>query len=167
MALGLACFEGCGSSTVDVGVEAGAGVAGPPAGPQPAGTREEYCSGSGAPIVVGDGPRPSVCAGDLASVTFRFALCSCEGYVGSQALVTDAFDGRTGQPLAGSVAGSVGVNGKLDASGPLRVAGSLWVSGAEGLVINGEATVGAELYAGGRVAGSGSLRVGSNAYVAG
>jgi hypothetical protein len=163
LAIGAVSFAGCGSSTADVGVDPRASAV----GPQPAGTQEEYCRGSGAPLVVGDGPRPSLCAGDLASVTFRFALCSCEAYVGSQALVTDAFDGRTGQPLTGSFAGSVGTNGKFDASGPVQVGGSLWVSGEEGLVINGEATVGAELYAGGRVAGSGSLRVGSNAYVAG
>ncbi len=163
LAIGTPGFAGCGSSTADVGVDPRASAV----GPQPAGTQEEYCRGSGAPLVVGDGPRPELCAGDLASVTFRFALCSCEAYVGSQGLFTDAFDGRTGQPLAGSVAGSVGVNGRFDASGPLQVGGSLWVSSDEGLVINGEATVGAELYAGGRLAGSGSLRVGSNAYVAG
>lgn len=162
---GLACYAGCGTSTADVGVDPGTRAEG--AGPEPAGTRDDYCRGSGAPLVVGDGARPSTCAGDLASVTFRFALCSCEAYVGSDSLVVDAFDGRSGAPLAGSVAGSVGVNGKFDASGLLRVGGSLWVSSEADLVINGEAEVGAELYAGGRLAGSGSLRVGAGAFVAG
>jgi hypothetical protein len=166
LAAGLAGFGGCGASTADVGVDPGARGEGT-TGPEPSGSRDDYCRGSGAPLVVGDGPRPSTCAGDLASVTFRFALCSCEAYVGSEALITDAFDARSGAPLTGTVAGSVGVNGKFDASGPLRVGGSLWVSSEADLVINGEAEVGAELYAGGRLSGSGSLRVGADAYVAG
>lgn len=61
-------------------------------------TREEYCMGSGPPVVVGDqgGTTTGVCTGDIAQTTFRFALCVCEDYSSSGALTTDSFDSSQG-----------------------------------------------------------------------
>jgi len=131
-----------------------------------------FSRGGGPPILVGDsvgdaGASGGRCTGSLAATTFRFALCTCEGFVTSFDLSTDAFDSATGASVGG-VAGSVGTNGMLNSSGAnLQVGGSLWVSSASGISTNANTVVGGELFCGGTLGGAGAVRVGMGASVAG
>src|SRR5262249_6913317 len=66
--------------------------------------RPAYCSGTGPPILVGDGitngegdgAPDNVCSGTIAVRTFVHALCTCEGYATSTRLTTDSFDSAQG-----------------------------------------------------------------------
>lgn len=132
----------------------------------------EFCSGSGPLILVGDQPVDGGvpggrCAGSLAATTFRFALCTCDGLVTSHDLTTDAFDSATGASVGG-VAGSVGTNGMLNVGGSrMQIGGSLWVSSATGIASSAPSVINGELYCGGTLGGSASVRVGMAASVAG
>src|SRR5690606_15653720 len=85
-----------------------------------------YCSGTGPPIIVadaitvgeGDGNPDEVGTGTIAVITFKRALCTCEGYATSNPLVTDSFDGSVAPYVPGSAgsAGGVGIDGSLSAS---------------------------------------------------
>ncbi len=96
------------------------------------GTLADYCAGRGPPLLVdeaGDAGPVSTCPSLLAQRAFRYALCTCGGYVSSHGLFTDAFDSTKGtyDASAPRVGGSVGDNGGLS-PGVLQIGGSLWAS---------------------------------------
>lgn len=136
-----------------------------------------YCSGSGPPILVGDGITvgdgdgnpEDVCAGTVAVRTFRRALCTCEGYATSTPLVTDSFDGRTGPyvPGAGGTAGGVGIAGMLSASAKLSIGGPLAVSGLGGASFQVDSSVARDLDVGGPLGTGSAVTCGGDADVAG
>jgi hypothetical protein len=175
-ALALAA-PSCG--TTDVPVLAGAGDdAGGSAGPDGSavvvdgGTRADYCNGSGPPVLVddaGDAGPVSVCTAGLAQVAFRYALCTCDGYTSDHALTTDAFDGTQGpyDPAHALAGGSVGSNGNVNANGPMTIGGSLWASDATGLTTSAAITAAGELHAQGEVHSGPTLKVGTDAWLAG
>ncbi len=136
-----------------------------------AGSRAAYCSGSGPPILVtaAEGGAITTCTGGLAQGAFRYALCTCEGYVSTEALTTDSFDSTTGayDPAKARMGGSVGTNGGFNASGPLLVGGTLWGSDPTGLSMNAVSEAKGELHANGRVTSAMALTIGADAYVNG
>jgi len=133
-------------------------------------SRAAYCAGSGPPILVDDtdGGPVSVCAAQLAELAFRYALCTCDGYVSNQALTTDAFDSSDGPYDAASAlqGGSVGTNGNINAGGTLSVGGSLWASDPTGLTTSAVVTASGELHVQGEVHSGPSLSVGADAWMA-
>lgn len=107
-------------------------------------TYEAFCAGEGSVGYV-DGPMGTVCGGDLAQTTFRFAMCSCSDFVTSGAFTVDAFDSRDGLYMPGgpSQGGSVGINGRYNTSSATQVGGSLWVGDA--IVSSQDVSVGLDL----------------------
>jgi hypothetical protein len=164
----------CGTTDVPVlSLTAGgdAGADGAPSLPPALGTRAEYCAGSGPPVLVdspADGGSITTCPDRLAQGAFRYALCTCGGYVNDHALVTDSFDGSKAPydaATAGS-AGSVGTNGDLHPTGPMRIGGSLWAS--DGMDITTAAVeVAGDLHAQGELRPGGALDVQGDAWLAG
>jgi hypothetical protein len=135
-----------------------------------AGGRAAYCAGSGAPVLVDDTDAGVIttCAAQLAQVAFRYALCTCDGYVSDHTLTTDAFDSTVGpydstHALAG---GSVGTNGNLNASAAMSIGGSLWATDSTGLTTNANITTAGELHAEGEVHSGPMLQVGADAWMA-
>ena len=139
--------------------------------PYDGGTRAEYCAGSGPPFVVvpGDGGATAECAGRIAETHFRYALCTCEGYVSNHALTTDAFDSSQGAYDAGPlhVGASVGTNGSFNATGAVTVGGSLWGSDPTGITLSGRTDAQGELHCEGRLNSGQPLRVGADAFLGG
>lgn len=149
--------------------DAGAGGDG---GPRPDGgpiSRTEYCEGSGPPIIIGDqgGLMGDVCTGDIAQVTFRYAICSCESPTGTDELVTDAFDSTQGAYTPGGRGGAVGTNGSYTATGLARIGGALWVSGTGSSQVTNEHTVLGELHVQGNLTAAALMSVDRDAYVGG
>ncbi len=147
---------------------AGAGGAGATGGSGAAG-QTDYCQGSGPPIVVGDTQAmgPAACGGRVAERTFRFAVCTCEGYTTSTSLTTDSFDSRQGPWAPGHSGGSVGANGPLDSNAALQIGGSLWVSGGAGVRAAIRLEVASDLEDAGPLFGGGQVTIRRDAYVAG
>ena len=116
--------------------DAGLAEASPSREPVSAGTQQDFCAGSGPPVLVdsaADGGPVAICPDQLAQRAFRYALCTCDacGSDPAHKIVTDAFDSSRG-PYDGSTAtagGSIGVNGDLH-PGPMHIGGSLWASTA-------------------------------------
>jgi hypothetical protein len=123
--------------------------------PPSLGTQQEFCDGTGPPVLVdstADGGPMATCPDDLAQRAFRYALCICDNYVSDHALFTDAFDGSQGayDASTATAGGSVGVNGSLHPSGPMHVNGSLWASNMT-TVTTSSVFVAGELHAQGEV----------------
>lgn len=154
-------------STDDAGAGADAGLSDATYGD--GGTRAEYCAGSGPPVLVtrDDAGTHVTCADRLAQTSFRFALCTCDGYVNAHGLTTDSFDGAKGayDPGAAKAGGSVGTNGNFNSSGALSVGGTLWAGDATGMSLGAAAEAKGELRCAGH-AGTAALKVGANAWVA-
>ncbi len=135
-----------------------------------------FCQGVGPAIIVGDGitrgeadgTTDDVCSGAIARRTFRFALCLCEGYATSTALVTDSFASGDGpyQAATAGAAGSVGVNGELRANANLDVSGSLWAGDQAGEV-GALLDIAGDLQHQGGLSGGGTVIVGHDATVQG
>lgn len=131
-------------------------------------SRLEYCEGSGPPIIIGDqgGTMGDVCTGEIAQVTFRYAICSCNSPVGTDELETDAFDSSQGPYAPGGRGGAVGTNGSYTATGLARIGGALWVSGSGASQVTNDHTILGEL----RVQGDltvADMSVDRSAYVGG
>lgn len=142
------------------GVDAGSSLeggssAGPdaraPSGPTyPPGSRAEYCAGQGSVPTApsAGGPVVDRCTGQVASQSFRYALCACDGVQLSGGLRTAAFDSGKGPFTPGGATqtgASVGVNATLSAVGTMDIGGSLTVAGAGGMSFPGTATVRGDL----------------------
>jgi hypothetical protein len=115
--------------------DAGLSEAAPSKEPISAGTQQDFCAGSGPPVLVdsaADGGPVAICPDQLAQREFRYALCTCDACGSDHAIVTDAFDSSRGPYVASTATpgGSVGVNGDLHPSGPMHIGGSLWASTA-------------------------------------
>jgi hypothetical protein len=146
-ALVVGCTRGPGAGVREPGADAGPDIPkGADSGTSPTTDRQAFCEGSGPLVLVGDqgGVATERCAGDLAQVTFRFALCSCDPIGTAGRLSTDAFDHTAGpyDPSSAISAGAVGANGALRAVGPLAISGPLQIGSG-----------GAQLMADGRVRG--------------
>jgi len=136
-----------------------------------------FCSGTGPPVLVGDGitvgegdgTPDDVCTGTVAVLTFKRALCTCEGYTTSTPLTTDSFDSSVAAyaPASAGSAGGVGVDGALSAAAQLEIGGSLVVAGAAGAALQVDSTIARDLDVGGPLGTSVALTAGGNANVAG
>lgn len=136
-----------------------------------------YCAGTGPPVLVGDGitvgdgdgTPDDVCTGTIAVLTFKRALCTCEGYVTSNPLVTDSFDGSVAPYVPGSAGtvGGVGIDGSLSASARIDVGGALVVAGTEGASFLVDATVARNLEVNGPLGTNVAITAGGDARVAG
>lgn len=134
-------------------------------------SRQDYCKGSGPPIIVtGTGAKSKqLCTGKMAQVAFRYALCTCQGVTASAQIKTDSFDHTKGPYTPGSAgkAASAGINGQLTNAAPLDIGGSLYVGSASGIALGSQITAGVDLHSAGPVMGSGSLTVKVDAEVNG
>ena len=136
-----------------------------------------YCSGTGPPVLVGDGitvgegdgTPDDVCTGTVAVLTFKRALCTCEGYTTSTPLTTDSFDSSAAPyaPASAGSAGSVGVDGALSAAAHLAIGGSLVVAGAAGASMQVDATIARDLDIGGPLGTNIAVTAGGDAKIAG
>ena len=136
-----------------------------------------YCSGSGPPVLVGDGitvgdgdgTPDDVCTGTVAVLTFKRALCTCDAYQTSTPLTTDSFDSAIGpyaQGSAGTV-GGVGVDGALAANAQLAIGGSLVVASSTGANLMQDAHVARDLDVAGPLGTNVNLTAGGDANIAG
>lgn len=130
-------------------------------------TREEFCAGSGPPIIVGDlgQGRQALCTGDIAQVTFRYGLCVCQDFEVGNTLRSDSFNSARG--TSDERGGAVGVNGNLTVGNSARVGGTLWVAGDEGIEALNTIQVNHYLYANGDVTANTQIIVEEDAAVAG
>lgn len=129
---GKGCVNGLCKDTIQVG-------------PAPA-----KCAGGGPPIYVTDAGSPLDCAGALAQVTFRWALCSC-GDIGTLGgpLFTDGYDSSKGPYIPGGTGAGVGLNGAYSSGEPTEVWGTLWSSAAGGLTTSASFVVKQGVHVGG------------------
>lgn len=134
-----------------------------------AGSRLEYCSGMGPPIIISDpGMVTTTCTGQLAQTTFRYALCSCEDLTLSSRFETDAFDSRTGPYNGvGRPGGAVGTNGLYEGSSTSSIGGSLWVGGSGTTTISSVQWVSGELHLASSLESRSALSVSRDAWIAG
>jgi hypothetical protein len=161
--LSLLVVIGCASQDI---------VASSAAGDEPA-----YCTGTGPPILVGDGitvgdmdgTPENICTGTVAVRTFKRALCTCEGYATSTPLVTDSFDGSMGPYTPGTAgsAGGVGIDGALSASAMIAVRGALTVAGAAGASFLVDANIARDLTVNGPLGMNVAITTGGDANIAG
>lgn len=136
-----------------------------------------YCTGTGPPILVGDGitvgdgdgTPEDICTGVVAVRTFKRALCMCEGYATSTALVTDSFDGSIAPyaPGTAGTAGGVGINGALTASAMIAIRGALTVAGTAGASFLVDANIARDLNINGPLGMNVAVTAGANANIAG
>jgi Stigma-specific protein, Stig1 len=126
-----------------------------------------HCTGGGDPIDVGlDGG--SSCTGNLAQVSFRWALCSCTNLDISAPLTTDGYDSTKGPP-DGGLGGSVGCDlAPVNWSQSVSVGGDLWSADAGTFQPSGPGSeVRSDLHLGGTISASSPFTVDDNAYVVG
>lgn len=105
-------------------------------------TREQYCAGKGAPVVIRvpsaseQNEGAAECTAGLASRIFQFGICSCRDVSLSGAFEIDALD--SDNPSDNNPTGaSVGTNRMLRTSGNLAIRGSLVIAGSGELPIAG------------------------------
>jgi hypothetical protein len=135
-----------------------------------------FCDGTQPALIVGDGitvgenntGSDDVCLGQIASRTFRFALCACNTYQNSNPLSTDSFSSSAGpyDPATAGTLGSFGVNNDVMLGGNVSVRGSAW-AGATESIINAAFHVTGDYMHAGNLRGTGSLEVGSDATILG
>ncbi|HSN30019.1 MAG TPA: hypothetical protein VLT45_27215 [Kofleriaceae bacterium] len=134
-----------------------------------------YCSGTGPPILVGDGitvgdadgTPDDICAGSVAVLTFKRALCTCDAYQTSTSLTTDSFDSAAGPYAPGGTVGGVGIDGALSAAAQLAIGGSLVVAGATGASLMQDAHVARDLAVAGALGTGVNVTAGGDAKIAG
>ncbi len=156
----LALLAGCAARDVVASSSAGAAA---------------YCSGTGPPILVGDGitvgdadgTPDDICAGAVAVLTFKRALCTCDAYQTSTSLTTDSFDSAAGPYAPGGTVGGVGIDGALSAAAQLAVGGSLVVAGAAGANLMQDAHVARDLAVAGPLGTGVNVTAGGDAKIAG
>lgn len=147
--------ESCGACTAGAACGAGQGCSGgtcvavvPLDGGGP-GT----CAGGGAPVLVGTPTGAQTCAGTLAQVTFRWALCSCTDISASAPINTDGFSSNLG-PVDGGLGGSLGANGAYASANAFSIGGTMWLEG--GLSAASAGRVRQDLNVGATCSGGGS-----------
>jgi cytoskeletal protein CcmA (bactofilin family) len=118
-------------------------------------------------VAVGDTDAGPICGGDLAQVTFRYALCVCEDIALASVLETDGFDSSlvAAGVDGGRGGGSVGVNGRYANLAVSRLGGSLYAGG--NVTPIGDHDFRGMLQCGGNATAAGDVHVFHDAYVAG
>jgi hypothetical protein len=114
------------------------------------------------------GDAGATCTGNLAQVSFRFALCSCTNLDISAPLTTDGYDSTKGGP-DGGLGGSVGCDLTLtNWSQSVSVGGDLWAADAGTFMPSGPGSVVRnDLHLGGTLNASSPFTVDGSAYVVG
>jgi hypothetical protein len=133
-------------------------------------SRAAYCSGSGAPVTVGDSVTGvPECTGAIAEWSFSHALCSCKDVNVQGYLKTDSFDSTTGMYVAGQgvYGAAVGVNGSFIIAGVPDIGGSLSVGSPTGLVLAGAAIVHGDMEVAGNLTFAGYSQVTRDLWVNG
>jgi cytoskeletal protein CcmA (bactofilin family) len=127
------------------------------------GSREAFCAGM-EPVLAAAG---SGCLDQIASQTFRYAVCSCTHASALGTFSSDSFDSSVG-PYAPSIpptrGAAIGVNGSLVGGGLYDIGGSLTVGGSLAGPIAG--VVRGDLRVSGPVSLAGGLEVTGNAWIA-
>jgi hypothetical protein len=125
--------------------------------------RDEYCAGSGPPVLIGGS-----CTGDIAEEIFRHALCGCSSLQFGSELVTDGYDSRVAPYAAGGLGGDVASNVGLDGNRAIDIGGNVTISGAEGVEAGDRLDIAGDLECGGLLGRSSSaIGVDGSARVAG
>lgn len=128
----------------------------------------DRCANGGPPIDIGGAVDDSrSCSGNLAELTFRWALCSCEDVSLNNELIADAYDSTLGPYVPGGEGGGIGTNGTLDANNRVDVSGTLWVAGDQGLALGNDTAIGQRLYVGGLLDANSATTVGEDAFIEG
>ncbi|MFO0558734.1 MAG: hypothetical protein U0269_12025 [Polyangiales bacterium] len=155
-ACGMACAAGTACS---------AGRCVPSATLDPSGV---MCAAGGPPIEIGGFTGGATrCTGDLATVSFRWSICSCRSLQMSAPLLTDGFDSARGPYRPGELGGSVGVNDTFSNSNTSAIGGTLWAGGASGINVPSMQTVRQELHVDGPLRSSNVVQVGGEGWVNG
>lgn len=84
------------------------------------------CADGIGPAITIDTPGKDPCAGDLASTTFTWAVCSCTDIAFTGRVLVDGFDSSKGPYKPGELGAGVGANGRVRASSQADVYGQLW-----------------------------------------
>jgi len=93
----------------------------------------------------------ATCSATLAARSHRFALCSCSDFAVSAPLATDLLVSSASSVVPGSAPAAVGANGKITATASLSLRGSLYASGAGGIILSGMVDVPKTLHSAGPV----------------
>jgi hypothetical protein len=110
----------------------------------------------------------TVCLGQWASQTYRYAVCSCNNARFDGFAVTGTFD-STVDPSAQNTSGwgsAFGINEEMSVSGAITLAGSLTVTGDDGLSLHSAATVQGDLRVRGPLVNEGATGVARNVWLA-
>ncbi len=134
-----------------IGVDAGTDATFPAPDGSPPAMTQDFCSQTGPPVLevtTDAGTVPPICPDQLAQRAFRYALCTCGGYVSDHALVTDAFDGSQGgyDQARATAGGSVGVNGDFHPYGTMTIGGSVWATDNEATFTTVAMTIAGDLH---------------------
>jgi len=119
---------------------------------------ELFCQGSGS---IGGS---ITCGGELAQRTFRYGLCICRDVAISSTISIDGFNSNNGAYMEGIPGGSLGINGNYNGN-DVSVGASLWVGGQ--VSGSGDLDVGVNMNVGGQINTSGNVSVGRDANVDG
>lgn len=108
------------------------------------------------------------CTGNLAQVSFRWALCSCTDLDISAPLTTDGYDSTKGPP-DGGLGGNVGCDlAAVNWSQSVQVGGDLWAADAGTFMPSGPGSeIRQDLHLGGTISASSPFTIDGNAYVVG
>ncbi len=129
-------------------------------------TREQYCMGSGPPVLIGP-PGMTSCTGRIAERVFRYSLCSCGDLGLAGFLRTDSYDSsRSGMP-PGERGGAVGVNGNWGIVGYSQVGDTLTMAGLAALNLVGAHRIRGDFNLAGALNVAGTLNIERNARVRG
>ncbi len=121
------------------GCAAGTCVQSSTSGPGPS-----MCPAPGSPFAISTGTQ-LLCAGSLAQVTFRWAICACDTIASSAPLTTHGIGGPTD---AGPGGAALGLNASFNSSGPVNVEGAFWCAG-DSVIANNQLNVSQYLKSGG------------------
>ena len=126
------------------------------------------CPAGGAPIIANPEAGAAGCAGNMAQVDFRWALCSCTNLDISAPLTTDGYDSTKGPPRGG-LGGNVGCDDAItNWSSSVNVGGDLWAADAGTFMPSGPGSeIRQDLDLGGNINASSPFAVDENAYVTG
>jgi hypothetical protein len=121
-------------------------------------------------VTVGDAPGGAagdICTGTVAVRTFPHALCTCEDYATSTALVTDSFDSAIAPYAPGGTSGDVGLDGGVQTNAQVHIDGGLIAAGAAGATLHADLHVAHDLMVGGPLGTGVAVTAGGNTQIAG
>lgn len=108
------------------------------------------CADGIGPVISIDTGTKAPCAGDLASTTFTWAVCSCSDLLFTGRVLVDGFDSSKGPYKPGELGAGVGANGGVRATSEATVFGQLWAaSTTAGIESSSAGTVHHDLRCGG------------------